>query len=483
MKLLLLLSLLISCRVLAFVELEDRKALEVEGEKLTPFWAQEYIGADLVKEEMRQIPGLVKVPVSVYDSGFEKDHIKLTRDIEVDTASGGMGEVGYGGHGTSVASLLNWPGMVSASEVVDFVQLRRVSPDIFYYSALQEVKSMSVRPWIISNSMGWETAEVTGYARQADQMGIIWVMAAGNSHPLKIEDHERLAPVISVGSYSPRGLQTIYSQESDQLDILAPGDDYQAAIDGMGQRALFGATSGATPLVTATIANVKSLLPSLGRSEIEFLLKKTALASFHSLYLPDNKTGLLNSYKAWKVAERLFAICGKDEACLQQQIRNGRNYVFKEARLTAKVEGVCAGKTVLAKQEMNDLRRQYFLNPQITRYARLLSCAYGNEGYSVNADNYDSMVLIQSDPVAMQAKVRRQAVRAVQKNHVNSGALRDVQILDDSFREALVLALKDGHALYPSRAREFLEKYDQTGRVELSDRSKISKKSSKKTVK
>ena len=64
MKLLLLLSLLISCRVLAFVELEDRKALEVEGEKLTPFWAQEYIGADLVKEEMRQIPGLVKVPVS-----------------------------------------------------------------------------------------------------------------------------------------------------------------------------------------------------------------------------------------------------------------------------------------------------------------------------------------------------------------------------------------------------------------------------------
>lgn len=476
MKVLLLLSLLISCQVLAFAELEDRKPLDVEGEKLTPFWAQEYIGADLVKEEMRQRPGLVKVPISVYDSGFEKAHIKLTREIEVDTASGGMGEIGYGGHGTSVASLLNWPGMVSASEVVDFVQLRRVSPDIFYYSALQEIKTMSVRPWVISNSMGWETAEVTRYAQQADKMGIIWVMAAGNSHPLKIEDHERLAPVISVGSYSPRGLQTIYSQESDQLDILAPGDDYQAAIDGMGANSLFGATSGATPLVTATIANVKSLLPSLGRSDVEFLLKKTALPSFHSLYLPDNKTGLLNSYKAWKVAERLLDLCGQDDqVCLQRHLRLPRTYVFEASRLVDRVEAVCDGKDVLNRHEMNSLRRQYFLSPQITRYAGLLSCAYRNEGYGVNADNYDSMVLIQTSPAAMQAKVRRQAVLAVQKNYVNSGSLRDVQILDDSFRKALILALKSGNSLYPSRAREFLEKYDNTGRIELSDRSQISK--------
>ncbi|AFY02452.1 S8/S53 family peptidase [Bdellovibrio bacteriovorus] len=465
MKFLFLLSLMISCRVLAFVELEDRKPLDVEGEKLTPYWAQEYIGADLVKQEMRQTPGLVKVPVSVYDSGFEKDHIKLTRDIEVDTASGGMGEIGYGGHGTSVASLLNWPGMVSASEVVDFVQLRRVSPDIFYYSVLQEIKSMPVRPWIISNSMGWETSEVTRYAQQADQMGIIWVMASGNSHPLKIEDHERLAPVISVGSYSPRGLQTMYSQESDQLDILAPGDDYQAAIDGMGARALFGATSGATPLVSATIANVKSLLPSLSRSDVEFLLKKTALRSFHSLYLPENKTGLLNAYKAWRVAQNLKAVCKDNHQCLQTEIRNSVHYRFARSALSAVTENLCQGRDVLSQQHMNELRRQYFLNPQHARYAQLLSCAYRNEGYSVNADNYDSMVLIQTNPRAMQAKVRRQAVTAVQKNYVNSGALRDVQILDDSFRAALVLAIKNGNALYPSRAQEFLQKYDETGRV------------------
>ena len=47
------LGLFSSFQATAFVELEKRQPLEVEDGRLTPYWAQEYIGADLVKEEMR----------------------------------------------------------------------------------------------------------------------------------------------------------------------------------------------------------------------------------------------------------------------------------------------------------------------------------------------------------------------------------------------------------------------------------------------
>lgn len=451
---------------LGFVEYEDRKALDFEGERLTPFWAQEYIGADLVKEDMRKQNDLALVPFSIFDAGFEKKHINLKNDIEVDRAFSGSRPM-RADHGTSVASLINGQGMMSVSEQIDFVQLRRVSPSIFYAAAVREIREMAIKPWVISNSMGWSSSEVLTLAQEVDSLGIIWVMAAGNDHPKKIVEHERVAPVISVGSYSPRGLQTLTSQESDQLDILAPADQYQASINGIGEHELFGETSGATPLVSGTIANLKSLIPGLSRYQVEHILKKTAFRSFHSLYSKENKTGLLNSYKAYKVVERLKERCGNNASCVDQEVHKNDVYEFKYS-LSPKFKALCENKEILSETEMKALRRVHFLG-QSAEVARLLGCAYRNEEYNINADYYFNLVLIQTNPKSLQEKIQKLASEAVLKGYRESAALRDLEILDGRFESSLrkVLSENAESGIGKYRAGLLLEAFNSVTRVRV----------------
>lgn len=451
----------------AFVELEDRKALDFEGGKLTPFWAQEYIGADLMKEDMRKRHDLAIVPFSIFDAGFEKRYVNLKNDIEVDRAFSGSRPM-QGDHGTSVAALINGAGMMSVSENIEYVQLRRVSPSIFYSYAVREVKEMTNRPWVISNSMGWTSPEVLPLAQEANALGVIWVMAAGNDHPKKIVEHERLAPVVSVGSYSPRGLQTLTSQSSDQLDILAPADQFQASINGAGEQELFGETSGATPLVSGTIANMKAVLPRLTRYQVEYVLKKTAFHSFHRLYTKDNQTGLLNSYKAYKVIERLKERCEGKGDCVDQEILKSDLYEFK-TDLTDRMKALCETKEVLSENEMKELRRSHLLG-QGTETARVLGCAYRNEGYNINADYYFNLVLIRTNPKALQEKVQALASEAVTKGYLESAALRDLEILDGRFEAALkkILSEKDETGIGKYRAGILLEAYNKASKVKVS---------------
>lgn len=458
-------------RVFGFVELEKRKALNVEDGRLTPFWAQEYIGADLAKESMRELTGTSRVPFAVYDLGFEKQFIHLSFDIPVDVAMNGRRPI-RGNHGTSVANLINGSGMMSVSENVDYVQLKNVSPAIYYSTAVNELKEMENKPWIISNSMGWASETVLGLAKEVDQMGVIWVMAAGNEHPQKIVEYERLAPVISVGSYSPRGLQTLYSQESDQLDILAPADDYQASLDGFGKEVLFGATSGATPLVSGSIANAKALIPTLTRAEIETIMKKTAVKSLHSLYSKENKAGLFNAYKMFRVVKRLKDLCVRNSQCLQREIADPKNYTFVEIDLAPRTLTVCKGSERLSQDEMRRLRQNYFLNVKKTKYAKLLSCAYRNEGYSINADYYENIVFIYDDPAALQIKIQAQAAQAILNGYSVSGSFRDLQLLGPSFKDALLTVLKENKELQGLNARELLILYEATPKITLGSKQK-----------
>ncbi|MEK2688435.1 S8/S53 family peptidase [Bdellovibrio sp. GT3] len=471
-KLLLTLTVFTTTWAHAFVELEARQPLEVEGGILSPFWAQEYVGADLVKEDLRKIPGLQAVPFSILDNGFEKQHINLTREISFDIEAD-RGRKLTANHGTNVANIINGPGMISMSELVDYVQLRKVYPGAFYINAINEISTLPTPPQVISNSMGWPDGRITEMAKEMDAKGIIWVFAAGNDHPEAIDDFERTSAVISVGSYSPRGLQTVYSQESIELDILAPADDYQASINGRGEQGLFGATSGATPMVAGTIANLKALLPTLNRQQAELLLKRTALRSFHQLYSKTNKTGLLNSYKAVQVAMRIRLACHSDAECVRKEIDNKLNYRFAEVAMSPLTLQVCTDSSLkLAKDDMQTLRKNFFLNPQDTRFAKLLSCAYRNEGYSINSDYYDTQSLISSHPEMVQLKIQKQAIQAVTHDYTNSSALRDLELLDESFTQALQQALQTQTGMPSYNVEQYLERLKQVQAIKLGRQAK-----------
>ncbi|WP_413574768.1 S8 family peptidase [Bdellovibrio sp. HCB290] len=466
-SLLLLLTALTSITAHAFVELETRTALDVEGGKLSPFWAQEYVGADLVKEELRKIPGLSPVPFSILDNGFEKAHIQLNHEIQVD-GEADRGRHMTANHGTNVANIINGPGMISMSELVDYVQLRKVYPGAFYINAIDEIRKMATPPQIISNSMGWPDERLTRMAEEMDAKGIIWVFAAGNDHPEPVDDFERTSAVISVGSYSPRGLQTVYSQESSELDILAPADDYQASINGRGEQGLFGATSGATPMVSGTVANLKALLPTLNRRDAELILKRTALRSFHQLYSKTNKAGLLNSYKAVQVAIRIRQACASDAACVRKEIDNKTNYKFSVVAMSPNTLQVCADRSIqLQQQDMQILRKNFFLSSRDSRFAELLSCAYRNEGYSINADYYDTLKLIQTQPALVQKKIQQQAVLAVEHDYSNSPALRDLELLDSSFKAALLKAAQTGTGMGRYNVDQYLKRLQDIHPIQI----------------
>ncbi|WP_413584415.1 S8 family serine peptidase [Bdellovibrio sp. HCB274] len=461
------LTVLSTSWVHAFVELETRQVLDVEGGKLSPFWAQEYVGADLVKEDLRKIPGLSPVPFSILDNGFEKAHINVTRDIQVD-GEADRGRRLTANHGTNVANIINGPGMISMSELVDYVQLRKVYPGAFYINAVDEIHKLATPPQVISNSMGWPDERLTRLAEEMDAKGIIWVFAAGNDHPEPVDDFERTSAVISVGSYSPRGLQTIYSQESTELDILAPADDYQASINGRGELGLFGATSGATPMVSGTVANLKALLPTLNRADAELLLKRTALRSFHQLYSKSNKAGLLNSYKAVQVAIRIRQVCETDADCVRKEIGNRANYAFLPIALNPTVYNVCKDASLkLPKEDMQTLRKNFFLNSKDARFAKMLSCAYRNEGYSINSDYYDTLSLIQTNPSAVQKKIQNQAVAAVAHDYTNSPALRDLELLDGSFKEALLKAAASGTGMPRYNIELYLKRLEKVHPIQI----------------
>lgn len=450
----------------AFIQVEDRTALQVEGMSLTPFWATEYIGADLVKEEMGQRHDVNRVPVSIFDVGFEKDHLNNPLKIEVDFAKNGRRKV-KGHHGTSVANIINGDGLQSVSDVVDYVQLRNVSPAIYYASVVKELMNLETRPMVISNSVGWTGANlVKDLAKNVDQAGIVWVLAAGNEYPEAMNPVESEAPVLIVGSYSPFGQQTIYSQESSTLAILAPADEYMASIDGDGNQVTFGATSGATPLVSGTIANAKAIMPSLNRTQATILLKKTAIRSLN-FYYRENKTGLLNAYKFFSAVSEIKATCGSDLECIDKEINSFTDLKNKVTHLHSVAKEYCSGSNFMTRKALDELRKDYLKSPEDESLSTLLSCVYRKAGFSLNADYYENVYLTYYNPGALQDKIKTRASLALINNYQNSSALRDVELLDENFATLLKDIAESDSGIGANVANTLLERVGETSRVTI----------------
>jgi hypothetical protein len=466
-KALILFAVLLSTSAQAFIPVEDREALQVEGMSLTPFWATEYIGADLVKEDMALRSDVKRVPFSIFDIGFEKDFINNPLNINADIAKNGSRKV-TAHHGTNVANIINGEGLQSVSTIVDYVQLRNVAPAIYFSSAVKELMSLENKPMVISNSVGWSGAKlVAELAQKVDQERIVWVLAAGNEYPEAMDPIENEASVVLVGSYSPFGQQTIYSQESNKLAILAPADEYMASTDGKGVKGTFGATSGATPLVSATIANAKSIMPSLNREQAVTLIKKTAIRSL-SFYYRENKTALLNSYKFFNAVSEIKETCDTDLLCIDKEINNFQDLKHKKFHKNTIAKEYCSGaSSVMTTKALNNLRRDFLQSPEDKKLTDLLSCVYKKAGYDLNADYYENVNLTYTNPRALQEKIKARANQAILNDYQNSSALRDVELLDENFLNLLLEISSSDAGIGRAWAKIFLERVEQTSRVNL----------------
>ena len=383
--------------------------------RLSDYWAQEMIGSDLLREELKDelkknpLPE-DKVVVAIFDSE------KLNRDQEDDLDIKKF-------HNMLVTNLISGDGphailpKLKKGHIRSFYTLW--SPQ--YSSAVRHLKASP--PSFINNSMGWGL-DIFIYNALASLVPYsVFVKSAGNGSykvPFLYDDAARHLGAILVGSLSPMGLVSDFSTEWDDVFILAPSDEYISSADNKGNLVTFGGTSAATPLTTGSLEAFEILSGYHPTSnEVKVLLEKTAIPTLSSRYQKprQNGVGFLNTYKLGQVGKRLRVKCRKDAGCFTDEIEQNTTYQFSvdQRSLLREVHQSfpeCAVNTVIPshqiisdcrakKQAFNDLRKAALLEVSNRELWKILSCVYKSSGFTKNSEALDMLVAVLSEREAV----------------------------------------------------------------------------------
>lgn len=249
------------------------------------------------------------IEIAIVDTGIDATHGDLRGNVieQVDVSSGRVidrGIVGFDndscriGHGTFVAGVAaavgnNGQGITGVSWDASLVDIALTSPasrcgilDSAIILALDHAAGRGSD--VVNLSLGGVTdACPTGIQAAVDSAraaGTAVVAAAGNEEfrlPGASSVPASCNGVISVGAVGDDRNIAEYSQQNDEIDLVAPGGDL-ATGDGILSTALGGGyaeeegTSFAAPYVAGTIALLRTLEPSLSVDDVEFFLESTA---------------------------------------------------------------------------------------------------------------------------------------------------------------------------------------------------------------
>ena len=262
----------------------------------------------------------------------------------------------------------------------------------------------NVQPSFVNVSMTWGEDTSTGVwsAFRVLSPPSVIVTASGNSYDKPLSEQQVKASkdfdAIVVGSLSPIGKKSGFSQEGEEVHIMAPSDHFITSVDSDGNYKRFGGTSGAAPLVTGGLAGFEWLSgyhPTAKESKI--LLEKTAIPTPYSHDQPrKNGVGMLNAYKLGMVGKKLKQLCGKDVSCFRKMIQDSSTYNFpKDLGLIETVEQAfpecsqtCGGSTEFCadKSEVfQRLRKASFLDPSNKKLWPYLACIYESGGLKLDA--------------------------------------------------------------------------------------------------
>ena len=258
-------------------------------------------------------------------------------------------------------------------------------------------------PSFINVSLTWG-GYTFGNALKSLSPPSVVVVAAGNNHPKPIRYEKVKASkdfnAIIVGSIAPDGRRSDFSHTHEEVHIMAPADNYQSSADENGNRMAFGGTSGATPLVTGSLAGFEWLSgyhPTA--EEAKILLEKTAIPTLAANQIPRlSGVGMLNAYKLGMVGKRLKLTCGKNIVCFKEMIQKDSTYNFPEDQDLLQVVnnafpqcgnnqcGKESSKTCEDKASVfKRLRKAAFLNPSNGELWRNVACVYDSGNFVKNA--------------------------------------------------------------------------------------------------
>lgn len=367
---------------------------------LSPFWAQEYIGSDLLKEEMSQ------------------KRIDTSRAAQIL----GVWDSSSQNHGEHVTNLIAGPfasSLIHLDRPLIYANLEQTSDYLkAYEKALRQCKKRSLCPGIINNSMYWrKSSQVAEVVKQLSAQGTVFVTAAGNDSG--ITDHTKRKSSqegysIIVTSHAPDGLSSEFSNYAPEVDISAPSNYEIISFDHQGQVRKFSGTSGATPLVTSTLLAFE-LITGLKLTTPQFkdLLKKTAITYKEDPQRVVTGAGYLNAYKMGAIAFRLVEACKEfltkpqRDQCIQQKLGSQELYDFRgdiqeddiiqnigsafpSCGLPSDVNkghGTCEQK----ESALRKLRKASFLDSANSKYWEMLACVHREENLPMNARYYSGL--------------------------------------------------------------------------------------------
>lgn len=437
--------------------------------KLTPLWAQEQIGADLVDDVLGDVGSVEPVNVGVFDGGFFPAALRATMTPELearlkshpkefldDAPRGGAVDARKKNqqHGDQVANLINSGKSKYPVGVGKFSRISALSRALWEYDAVGAKKVIQDgKVKVVNLSIGFadrppdvdgKTSTYLGgqvtieTVRGGIKDGVIFVMAAGNDHPKPLEVTAKSSGAILVGSSTPTGLPSDFSQEGEEVSILAPSDHALTSV-GEGDAATeFAGTSGATPLVAGAISNAAALLPGLTNDEARTLVERASTPTAPTSIKPrKNGAGILNLARMMAVAKRLRTHWPTNRA----KLKDPATYDFAKENKKARDKALADVDSVDCKEQkkaFRALRRLFFLDPSDGELALKIAAVYRSLGRDENAEFFENLT---RDPTALEVELRRRI------------ASEDKRVSDEATRAALRSLGPQGKKFYGELAR------------------------------
>ena len=488
-------TLLGSCKLLA-----ETHGLELlmQG-KLSPLWAQENIGADIVGDIARTLGPIFPTPIGVMDSNFDADlvrgnmtpqlarrlkenpsrfrgdYVAPTTEIDANRATS---------HGTLVTNIISATNTLPPTGVGHFGQLKvlhaaSVTGD--WSQGVEEALKEGVR--LINFSIGYselpdeERARFGPAAKKAasameslKSKNIIMVRSAGNEHPLPLDELTRGILGITVGSVAPTGLVSNFSQEGSGVDVLAPSNKEILSLGRSGKVESFGGTSGAAPLVTGALAFPMALLTGLRLEEARALIRMAATPSFNTQEKPQNNgTGIVNQLRMAEVALRLRDGWPSNRHQLSDPKTydfNGESTLYYDLAMEKLQAEGCSTK----KEGFKLLRRAFFLNPGNTYARAALIRFYRAQGLNANARFFETLGMTPEELLADLAKRADSESESLREAGRNLGT-RAVPLLEKylSTSHGRVALQEIGRLGLTDRLRDLFRKGSQRTRQDISE--------------
>lgn len=384
------------CEVVPQAGLQDPQTGRTPGKdgtwKVSPLWAQHAIGADLASEftlarfhsgKIQRVPigNIDKLDTRMPTSPIDSDAARLDLlPYEKDQPPK---------HGSQTTDLVDKPPF-GVSPVVSWSLLANLSvedgkTDVWNSRLIKslEVASKS-KARLVTASVGFFGSAPRVAINRFVETGKIFVHSSGNDYP--VPTFGGISPQgghILVGSVGPNGLPSPFSQEPTK--IYAPSDG--ALLSGPTEN--FGQTSGATPLVSGSLANALASLPGLTNEEAETILYRTSLSGF-AVPTP----GVVNAYRLAVVASCLGDDWPASRASLSSA--EAKPHPCFDQSKTAKVKLEAANRLLFEGEECENkrdglklLRASYLLDPTAHK-ARQLAQIYKDLGFQGDARWYET---------------------------------------------------------------------------------------------